>query len=212
MFSAEGNLAGALQLDARLFPSKRISPSAVHQVVVSLQANSRKPIAHTKDRGDVSGGGRKPWRQKGTGRARHGSIRSPQWKGGGVVFGPRNTRNTSQKINERMKRRVFLEVLKGQLENRRVAVVETIPLERPSTKTAARTLDAIQKSLNVLGKNLLLVCRSASESALRKSTANISNVETIDSGGLGVLNMITASSLVFTRLAFERLRERLKTS
>src|SRR3989338_3722744 len=103
IYHNDGTIVGARELNAAVFGVKS-QPLLVHQVVVAEQANARRPIAHTKTRGEVRGGGRKPWRQKGTGRARQGSIRAPQWKGGGVVFGPTKERNFSKKINKRMRR------------------------------------------------------------------------------------------------------------
>ena len=103
LFNTEGKEVGEKKLRDDVF-GVTVNPAFVHEIMVGIKANARKPWAHTKERGEVRGGGKKPWRQKGTGRARHGSIRSPLWKGGGVTFGPRNERNFDKKINRKAKR------------------------------------------------------------------------------------------------------------
>src|SRR5579863_7804375 len=102
VFTMKGGKAGTVALPAELFGAKW-NADLVHQVVTGMQANARPTVAHTKFRGEVSGGGKKPWKQKGTGRARHGSTRSPIWVGGGVAHGPRNEKSYDQKINKKMK-------------------------------------------------------------------------------------------------------------
>lgn len=105
----------------------------VHQVVVSMQSNARTTIAHTKDRSEVSGGGKKPWQQKGTGQARHGSRRSPIWVGGGITFGPRNERNYDKKINRKMRQKALLVALSQKLRDGQILFVESF--ENVSGKT-----------------------------------------------------------------------------
>ena len=110
LYNLKGEKIGTTVLPKEIFEVK-INPDLIHQIAVSQSANRRRVIAHTKDRSDVSGGGRKPWRQKGTGRARHGSIRSPIWRGGGITFGPTKERVFSQKAPKRMKRKALFMVL-----------------------------------------------------------------------------------------------------
>lgn len=117
----------------------------VHQVVVSQRANERAPFAHTKDRGEVSGGGRKPWRQKHTGRARHGSSRSPIWIGGGVAHGPRNERDFSKKINKKMRKAALYAVLSKKMKDGEVFIIDSIAFEARKTKHAAAFLSAFSR-------------------------------------------------------------------
>ena len=122
VYAQTGEQTGELVLNQSLFG---ITPkeSVVHQVAVAYLANRRTVIADTKDKGEIRGGGRKPWRQKGTGRARHGSIRSPLWRGGGVIFGPTTERNYSQKVNKKMKRKALLMCLTDKVENQELTVL-----------------------------------------------------------------------------------------
>jgi len=111
-----------------------VSPKAIAQVILAMQANQRRSHAHTKTRGEVSGGGRKPWRQKGTGRARAGSNRSPVWVGGGITFGPRNNRNWSQKINKKLNERVLLTLISKKIEDKKVIVLSDKKFSSHKTK------------------------------------------------------------------------------
>lgn len=117
-------------------------PDLVHQVVTAYLANARGPVAHTKDRGEVKGGGKKPWRQKHTGRARHGSTRSPIWVKGGVAHGPRNERDFSKKINKKMGRAALYAVLSKKFQDGEVAVIDALAFEDGKTKRAAAFLKA----------------------------------------------------------------------
>ena len=105
--------------------------------------NERTPVAHTKNRGDVSGGGRKPWRQKGTGRARHGSSRSPLWRGGGVTFGPRNDKNYTKKINKKMKTKALYTVLSEKLRSNELLFIDDISFSAPKTADAKKTISTL---------------------------------------------------------------------
>ncbi|MEO8637554.1 MAG: 50S ribosomal protein L4 [Candidatus Taylorbacteria bacterium] len=115
----------------------------VHQVVVSMMSSARHPIAHTKNRGDVSGGGKKPWQQKGTGRARHGSIRSPLWVGGGVTHGPRNDKNFERKVNKKMKSKALFTILSKKQKQGEIIFIDEILLPEAKTKHAIGVLKTL---------------------------------------------------------------------
>ncbi len=142
LYNKEGKAAGTIALPEQVFGAKW-NNDLVHQVVVAMEANARTPIAHTKNRAEVSGTGKKPWRQKGTGSARHGSRRSPIWRTGGVAHGPRNERNYSQKINKKMRVKALYSVLSKKYADGEVLFLEDLAFETPKTALAKKTLAAL---------------------------------------------------------------------
>lgn len=133
VYNLEGKEVGEEKLNPAVFGVK-VKPEIIQQVVVAQQANSRAIIAHTKDRSEVRGGGRKPWRQKGTGRARHGSIRSPLWRGGGVTFGPTKDVNFFTKINKKVKKQAILMSLSDKVAENKLILLESLELPEIKTK------------------------------------------------------------------------------
>ena len=133
LYDKTGKVVGEQVLSPKVFGVK-VKADVVHQVVVAQGANARTAIAHTKTKGEVRGGGRKPWKQKGTGRARQGSIRNPQWRGGGVVFGPRSNRNFSVKVNKKMKRLALAMALSDKVANEKLLVIDDISVPAGKTK------------------------------------------------------------------------------
>lgn len=144
LFNQDGKQSGQVELSDSLF-GRPWNPLLVHQVLVSYQANERGGLAHTKTRDEVAGSGKKPWQQKGTGRARHGSRRSPIWVGGGVTFGPRNTTDWSQKINRKVKFAALASILSKKLETHKILPLETISLASSKTKELLTILTNLQK-------------------------------------------------------------------
>jgi len=143
-YNQQGEITGQIELPSDLFEVK-INPDLVYQVVITQMANQRQGNAHTKDRGEVSGGGKKPWRQKGTGRARHASNRSPIWRHGGVVFGPRNDKIYGGKINKKMRRKALAMVLSAKLASDLLIVIDDLSLNQPKTKEMAAIISHIKK-------------------------------------------------------------------
>ena len=165
-YDQEGKEVGQTLLPKEIF-GLEVNQDMIHQVVVSQTANRRQVSAHTKGRGQVSGGGKKPWRQKGTGRARHGSTRSPIWRHGGVALGPTKDRNFKQKINRKMKKAAMLMVLSAKAQKNFLVVLETLKLEKGKTKTMAQLLQKLpcknESALIVLPgmeKNIILATRN----------------------------------------------------
>ncbi|MBI4352623.1 MAG: 50S ribosomal protein L4 [Candidatus Omnitrophica bacterium] len=140
VFDMGGKAVGKLELDAALSGKEPVHRSVVYQALLMYRAGEREGTASTKDRGHVSGGGRKPWRQKGTGQARHGSRRSPIWRGGGVTFGP-SPRDYAYSLPLQMKRRAVLEVLKDKAAKKKLILVDRLEIKPPKTKEVARVLD-----------------------------------------------------------------------
>lgn len=177
-------------------------PELIHQVVVAQQANQRVATASTKDRSEVSGGGRKPWRQKGTGRARHGSIRSPIWVGGGVTFGPNNQRNYKQKVNQAMARKALLGVLSAKAKDGQVVLMEDLKLKEIKTKLVAETVN----KLPLNGRSLIVV--GLAEKEVRRAGRNIDQVGIIPADQLTALKAISCRHLILSQSGLNELKAR----
>lgn len=186
-----------------------IKKSLVHQVYVAIMANARLSWAHTKGRGDVRGGGRKPWKQKGTGRARHGSIRSPLWKGGGVTFGPLSTRNYAQKINKKMSQLAVKMCLTDKVDDQKMIVVDAFS-HGGKTKAAAGFL----KKLPMGESRSMILLPARMEKTLVQSVQNIPGVEIRQAGDVNVVDLLHREYVVITKdgvMALEKRFESKKT-
>lgn len=183
IYNAQGKKAGTIALPERLF-GVAWNTSLIHQVVTSMQDNARTPVAHTKDRGDVRGGGKKPWRQKGTGRARHGSTRSPIWKGGGVTHGPRAEKQFARTIPKKMRLKALVVALSRKWKDGQIVFVESLDLSEPKTAVAMKALGAIGVAVGAAipggttrGKKTLVALSDLTPAA-KKSLRNVASVET----------------------------------
>ena len=186
-----GSKTGTINLDPQTFG---LDPNVavMHQVVTAQLAARRSGTQSTKTRAEVRGGGAKPWRQKGTGRARHGSIRSPQWRGGGVALGPK-PRDYSQKTPKKMVRLALKSALSDRAASERVVVVDEWNFELPKTKTAVAALEA----LDVEGRVLIVV--NQNDSNTWKSFANLDRVHVISPGELNAYDVLVNDWVVFTK-------------
>src|SRR3989339_1944647 len=174
----------------------------LHQVYVAISANQRQVLAHTKTRGERAGSGIKPWRQKGTGRARVGSVRTPVWRKGGIVFGPRNDRNFKQKINKKMNEKAILLALSGKMKDGQIKVVDKFDFSEKKTKTAAKAM----ADLEIKGRTLMAF--SEGEKELRIASRNIKTVKNILTSQLNVLDILDNKNLLFTRESVKYLEEK----
>lgn len=190
LFKADGAAAGDIKLDADVFG---IEPNlaVLHQVVTAQLAAARGGNASTKTRGKVRGGGRKPWRQKGLGRARHGSIRSPQWVGGGVAHGPQ-PRDYTQRTPKKMKRLALRSALSARASEAAIRVVDDIDWTAPSTKQAVTLLYA----LDARGKTLIIL--SQLDGAAGRSFRNLPEVRMVEPGHLTAYDVLWSDHIVFT--------------
>jgi len=196
-----GKKAGSQDLPAEIFESN-VSVPLMHQVVVAGLAGIRAGTHSTKTRGEVRGGGKKPWRQKGTGRSRQGSIRSPQWVGGGVAHGP-TPRDHSQKVNKKMRRASLRSALTDALRSGKLAVVDELDWSEPKTRQAVGVLE----SLELAGRILLVLPVPTESGVVEKSFRNLPNVKIAYTGGLGTYDVLLADRVLFTRAAVDRLAE-----
>lgn len=182
VYTKEGKEKGSIEAPESIFGLKWNS-DLVQQVVTSMESSARTPVAHTKDRSEVRGGGKKPWQQKGTGRARHGSRRSPIWKGGGITFGPRNDVNRDRKVNKKMKAKALFTILSKKAKNNEIIFVDSISFAEPKTKDASAIFSALGnvKGYEMLAKrrkNRAYVAIDENDVMTKKSFANFSNVKT----------------------------------
>lgn len=185
---------GEIEVSEKIFGVK---PS-LHLLAEAVRAqanNARKGLAHTKTRGEVSGGGKKPWRQKGTGRARAGSTRSPLWRHGGVTFGPRSDRNWSLKINKKAKVKALFMSLSDKARDGRLIVVEGLNMEAPKTKEFLKFMTAFHTKLNNLGKKQMVVMPKKDDSIVRASR-NLPEITTTLATSLNVTDILKADSML----------------
>jgi len=200
-YNQRGEEIEQTKLPAEIFEVK-INPDLIHQVVVAQMANRRKVTAHTKGRGEVRGGGRKPWRQKGTGRARAGSIRSPIWRGGGVTFGPTKERVFKKKINKKIRRKALLMALSGKAKNDLLILLDEIKLKKSKTKLMAEIL----KKLPCQEKSTLLVL-SGMDKNIITAARNLSNTEIRQARDLNALDLLQFKYLVMPKKAIKTIKE-----
>lgn len=202
-YNLNGEIVGKTELPSEIFGLK-MNPDLVKQVVVAQMANQRKISAHTKGRAEVRGGGRKPWRQKGTGRARHGSIRSPLWRGGGITFGPTKEKIYKKKINKKMKRKALLMVLSSKVKDKELIIVEVLKLAEAKTKKIAEVLKKlISESVNQLirdEKKMSVLIATGDKKVIRASR-NIAKVKTIRPDSLNVLDLLKFKYLLMPKKA-----------
>jgi large subunit ribosomal protein L4 len=193
IYNQKGEIVGSENLPKEIF-GVDLNADLVHQVAVSFMANKRQVSAHTKTRGEVRGGGKKPWRQKGTGRARHGSNRSPIWKGGGITFGPRTDKVFEKEIPKKMRRKALLMVLSQKAKNKELIVLDKIELEKGKTKEVATALSNLacknQKTLIALPKY---------DKKIFLASRNIKKILAEDARNLNVLELMNYKYLVMPK-------------
>jgi large subunit ribosomal protein L4 len=197
ILDAQGKKSGSRDLAADIFEAP-VSVPLMHQVVVAGLAGIRAGTHSTKTRGDVSGGGKKPWRQKGTGRSRQGSIRSPQWAGGGVAHGP-HPRDHSMRVNKKMRKGALRSALTDALQSGKLAVVSEITFDEPKTKRAIELLGA----LGLTGKVLVVLGQPTDDGAAEKSFRNLPDVKVAYAGGLGTYDVLRADRVLLTGAALD---------
>ncbi len=200
VYNQKGEEAGTVVLPKEIFEVE-INPDVIYQVAVAQAANRRKPIANTKGRGEVRGGGKKPWRQKGTGRARHGSIRSPLWRGGGITFGPKKEKIYKQKINEKVKRLALFMVLSAKAKDNTLTILDEISLQTPKT----RQIKDMIKALALKGS--VLVAVSGPQKNVFLSTRNIPGVEAIDAKNLNAFDLLSSKNLLMSKDSIKTIKE-----
>lgn len=215
IFSQDGKESGNVTLPESVF-GVAWNADLMHEVVVSLQSNARAGTAHTKDRSEVRGGGKKPWKQKGTGRARHGSNRSPIWAGGGVAHGPRNERDYSKKINKNVKSKALAITLSKKFSDGEIIFVDALSLTAPKTADAKIIVKALatgahQPTLVTKRKNTALVLIAKRDENVEKSFRNFGNMEVAHVKDVNPVDLLTYKFVVLadTQASLEILQTRI---
>lgn len=198
VYNIEGKEVGEEELDSKFFAIK-IKPEVVQQVVEAQLANSRQVLAHTKGQSEVRGGGKKPWKQKGTGRARHSSIRSPLWRGGGVTFGPTKERNFSKSINKKVKKQALQMILADKAWHEHLILIDDLKLDAPKTKKLAEIIN----KLPAKGRSSLIALSKKNEVIVR-SAKNLPKVETLPAASLNAVDLLKFEYLIMPVSAIKK--------
>jgi len=203
VWNQEGKIVEEIELNPKIFDGK-VNHALIYQAVVTYLANQRRGLASTKTRGEVKGSGRKPWPQKGTGRARAGSIRSPLWRGGGIVFGPK-PRDYSKKLPQRMKNLALKSALNAKLKDDQIMIIEDIKIDKPKTKEAV----SILKNLNLNGEKIRIVIDKEDRN-LKLAVRNLEKVELEKAQTLTTYTALDCKKLIITKDSLKKLEERIE--
>jgi len=206
VFNQNGEKVEEIDLPKEIF-EQEINPDLIYQVVVSQLSNRRVPIAHTKTRAEVRGGGKKPWPQKGLGRARHGSIRSPIFKGGGVVFGPRKEKNFKKRIPKNMKRKALFMVLAQKLKENSLIFIDDLKIEKGKTKEMVRIIENLKKIKENIEKKSLLIVMPEKDEKVILSARNLPKVEVELASNLNCLKLLSFYYLIFLKKSLDKIKE-----
>lgn len=212
IYNQQGQEIGQAELPSEIF-AVPMNFDLVHQAVVTQMTNARQPIAHTKDRGQVRGGGGKPWPQKGTGRARHGSIRSPIWIGGGVTFGPTKERVFAKKINKKMKRKALLMALSSKVRDGELILLDKLEIAEAKTKKIIEILNKLKSQILKLKtttqkpKLSFLIVLPKSDLNVIRAAKNIPQVATIGADSLNVVDVLRYKYLLIPQEAIKMIQK-----
>jgi len=209
VYNQAASKAGTVELSEKVFGLK-VNESLVHQAMVTQMGNERQVLAHTKDRSEVRGGGRKPWRQKGTGRARVGSSRSPLWIGGGVTFGPTKDRNFKKKINRKMKQQAICMVLSDRVSNDSLVILDKLDVKEYKTKTINEIFKNIEskvlsKQNDKKAKRSILIINDDKGEEFKYSVRNLAGIKNINLENINIIDLLNHQNLIVTENAVKKL-------
>lgn len=185
-----------VEMNPKIFALEKINPELIHFVATALLGNVRNTVASTKTRGEVRGGGRKPWKQKGTGRARHGSIRSPLWKGGGVTFGPRPQRNFVKKVNKKTRRLGLFTILSDRVKDNRVVILQDLQIPGAKTKEFVAKLEKFEA---IIPGKKTLVLTPKKQDEISRSAKNLRNFRVATGNNLNLLDLLWADRIIILK-------------
>ncbi len=209
VYNNSGDAVSKAELSDKVF-GQGANDALVHQAVVAQMSNERQVLAHTKDRSEVRGGGKKPWRQKGTGRARAGSSRSPIWVGGGVTFGPTKNRNFSKDLNVKMKRQAVRVVLSDKVASKQFIILDELAMAEYKTKAFAALVKNLKSKALEATDGTMLVLDTKPEAMVKNSARNLTGVSLIGTDNINLVDLLKYRYLVVTKKAVEELEERYK--
>ena len=195
VYNLKNEKVGTIDLPERVFGAAW-NELLVKQVLMAQRANARDPWAHVKDRGEVAGSGRKPWRQKGTGRARHGMTSSPLWIGGGKAHGPRNDKDYSQKVNKKMKRAALFAVISKKWKDGEVKVLDTLAVEAPKTALLAKALRSVLNMKKGSKRYDALLVPAAANAIVFRASSNLPKTKVIDAASLNIYDILSHTNLL----------------
>ncbi|MFA7319217.1 MAG: 50S ribosomal protein L4 [Parcubacteria group bacterium] len=201
VYNLEGKKLEDMEVSEAVFGVKA-NDELVQQAFVSIQSNQRQVLAHTKNRGERAGSGIKPWKQKGTGRARVGSVRTPTWRKGGVAFGPRNDRNFKKKINKKMNTQAIKLVLSGKVKDNELKIIDKFEFKDNKTKAVAVALSKLKIASRIL------LSFSAAEKEARMASRNIAKAENIMTAQLNIVDMLNNKYLLMSKESVKYLEEK----
>lgn len=208
IYNQLGEVAGEINLSEKVFGVK-VNPALVHQAMVAQMANERQVLAHTKTIGEVRGGGKKPWRQKGTGRARQGSIRSPQWRGGAVIFGPLKNRNFSKDLNQKMKQKALLMTLSDKLAGNDLLIIENMNMAEYKTKKFEAVIKNFETKIfkdNRIKRSILVINEEKDE-MMKRSGRNLAGIEIIYLNNINLVDILKHRKVIITAETAKKLEQ-----
>lgn len=208
VYNLAGNAVEEMELSPDIFsvPPKQ---DVLHQVALACLANRRGPYAHTKTKGEVRGGGKKPWKQKGTGRARHGSSRSPIWVGGGITFGPRSERDYTVKVNKKVKDKALCMLLTDKLKNNEIVVVDKFDLKEPKTKSFVEAAGNLLKNIGKKAEDKGLLAAEKNNN-IKLASRNLKNLTSANGADFGFLDAMNSRYIIFEKTVLKDLEKKLK--
>ncbi len=206
LYNFQAEAVGNIELSDKVF-GVTFNNDLVHQAMVCQSNNERQVLAHTKTKSEVRGGGKKPWRQKGTGRARSGSSRSPLWIGGGITFGPRKDRNFKQNINQKMKQKALLMVLSDKAKNNSLAILENLEMKEFKTRTINSLIKALETKVWQNSRRSVLLINDDRSETLKYSSRNLADVEIINLENINILDLLHFRNLVISQSGLKKLEQ-----
>jgi len=206
VYNQQGEEVGTVLLPKGIFEVEA-NDDLIHQIATTQSANRRRVIANTKDRSEVSGGGKKPWRQKGTGRARHGSTRSPLWRKGGVTFGPLKERNFTRTVPKKMKKKALFMILSAKASEKLIVVLDELKAEKPKTKEINNLFKTLKSKIDNFKNGSALMILPQADKNLFLSARNIDNLTVTEAKNINVLDLLSVKYLIMPKQSIKAIEE-----